>query len=29
LTQQLGGTLQEETQNGTLVRLEFKKSRAA
>ena len=29
LTQQLGGTLQEETQNGTLVRLEFKRNRAA
>jgi two-component sensor histidine kinase len=29
LTQQLGGTLQEEVQNGTLVRLEFKKNRAA
>ncbi len=29
LTQQLGGTLQEEVKNGTVVRLEFKKNRAA
>ncbi len=29
LTQQLGGILQEEVKNGTVVRLEFKKNRAA
>ncbi len=29
LTQQLGGTLQEELKNGTVVRLEFRKSSVA
>lgn len=29
LTQQLGGTMQEEVKDGTIVRLEFKKNRAA